>query len=419
MGSSRRTSASWTAVLEAFSEVRALSHQLGTQQRYNVFSANAVLKACNKARQWQRAAAVCALTAAQTLRPDVATCSSVICATGHGKMWQEAFAWLVCFCSSALEVNEIVYNSLLGASASSLSVRWSSSVSIFKDFLKMQLRKDVISFNSLITCRSRAWRMACLLLQQCQDLSVETTQISLGASVSACQKCMEWRTALRITRSLRRNMMSSVMRNSAVSACTNAGAWQHAASLAGEQNLPFDHFTMNALMYCPGVQWRSALHTAKWMKLPWDLVTYNTALQVHGESRRWESSLHLAQELLMVYLQPSSMTFSGLMLSCRQTQAWQASFAFCNQMGAQNLEANILLYNAVMSAQEQSSQWTGTLELQQRNQDMGIQLSVVSFGCIINACEKDRCWRLALAVTDVLSGRSLEFLRAVRIVIAV
>ena len=350
----------------------------------------------------------------KTLRADVATCSSVICAAGRGKLWQEAFAWLFHFCSAALEVNEIVYNSLLTVNSADASSRWRSSLCIL-DVLKVQLRKDVVSFNTLLTAcdRSKDWRTALIVFRHCQQDSVETTTVSIGASISACQRSTRWQKALDISVQRGKYVMSNVLRNSLISACTTAGAWQHAMTLAAGyagQNLRFDHFTMNALMCGPGVQWRSAVQMADMMRLPWDLVTYNSAIQVHCDSGEWEPSFQLLQELNKGKLQPNILTVSGLMSACGQFQQWQASHGFCTQMIALKLEANIVFCNAMMSANEKSRRWTAAFELQQNTQDLGIRLSVVSFGSIINACEKERRWTLALALVNVLQGKNLEFL---------
>ena len=418
--SSHQTSASWTSALQVFSEARDLSQQSATKWHTEIFTSNTVLKTCDRSQQWQQASAVCAAAVAETLRADVATCSSVICAAGRGKLWQEAFAWLFHFCSAALEINEIVYNSLLTVNPADASSRWRSSLCIL-DVLKVQLRKDVVSFNTLITAcdRSKDWSKALIVFRHCQQDSVETTTVSLGASISACQRSTQWQKALDISMQRGKCVMSNVLRNSLISACTTAGAWQHAMTLAAgdagyaRQNLRFDHFTMNTLM-CgpgrPGVQWRSAVQMADRMRLPWDLVTYNSAFQVHCDSGEWEPSFQLVQELNKGNLRPNILTVSSLMSSCGQFQQWQASYGFCTQMIGLKLEANIVFCNAMMSANEKRSRWTTALELQQNTQDLGIRLSVVSFGSIINACEKERRWTLALALVNVLQGKNLEFL---------
>ena len=411
--SSHQTLASWASALHVFSEARDLSHQPDTKWRPEIFISNTVLKACGRSQHWQQASAVCAEAVAETLRADVATCSSVICAAGWGKLWQEAFAWLFHFCSAALEINEIVYNSLLTVSPADSS-RWKSSLCIL-DVLKVQLRKDVVSFNTLIAAcdRSKDWRTALIVFRHCQQDSVQMTTVSLGASISACQRSAQWQKALDIMRW--KCVMSNVLRNSLIGACTTGGAWQHAMTLAGDagsvgQNLRFDHFTMNTLMCGPEVQWRSAVQMADRMRLPWDLVTYNSAFQVHCNSSEWEPSFQLVQELNKGNLQPNILTVSALMSSCGQFQQWQASYDFCIQMIALKLEANIVFCNAMTTANEKSSRWTTALELQQNTQDLGIRLSVVSFGSIINACEKERRWTLALALVNVLQGKNLEFL---------
>lgn len=417
--SSHQTSASWTSALQVFSEARDLSQQSATKWHTEIFTSNTVLKTCDRSQQWQQASAVCAAAVAETLRADVATCSSVICAAGRGKLWQEAFAWLFHFCSAALEINEIVYNSLLTVNPADASSKWRSSLCIL-DVLKVQLRKDVVSFNTLITAcdRSKDWSKALIVFRHCQQDSVETTTVSLGASISACQRSTQWQKALDISMQRGKCVMSNVLRNSLISACTTAGAWQHAMTLAAGdagyagQNLRFDHFTMNTLM-CgpgrPGVQWRSAVQMADRMRLPWDLVTYNSAFQVHCDSGEWEPSFQLVQELNKGNLRPNILTVSSLMSSCGQFQQWQASYGFCTQMIGLKLEANIVFCNAMMSANEKRSRWTTALELQQNTQDLGIRLSVVSFGSIINACEKERRWTLALALVNVLQGKNLEW----------
>lgn len=390
--------------MHALSEARVLS-----QWHTGILSFNAALKACDKARRWQQAAAVCSLGVAQALRADVATCSSLVCATGHGISWREAFAWLVHFRSLMLKMNRIVYNSLLTVRPANSLVTWNSAVCILDEFAMVQLRKDAVSFNSIITAydRCRNWQMALLSFRNCKDRNVETTRVSFGAITSACQRCAKWQIALDVSRQSHRNKaMSNVIHNSVVSACTFAGAWQWALALINDPNF-FDQITLNAVLCGPAVQWQRALQRAERMKLPWDLVTHNAALQAQNDSGNWDSSLHLAQEVRLCRLQTSVVTISGLMSVCGQSQQWHTCLTLCGHMVALKLEANIILRNSMMSA---GSEWATVLELQRQTEDLGIQLSVVSFGSIMDACDKGRRWSLALALVEILQGRSLEFL---------
>ncbi len=406
MGSSNRASA-WTSVLQVFVEVQYNS----IQPNGGIVLANAALTACKKAHQWQHANALCTAAAKRTLRPDVATCSSIISATGQ-MFWKEAFSWLQTFGFSSLEMNAIIYNSVLSIVPGDLG-KWTLSISILENFDSKKLRRDVVSFNTVVTTcdRSEQWQIALLVLRHCREQLVESTVISLGASISACQRCTKWKIALGIIGGVHIKV-STVVCNSIISACT-AEAWQHATHFIDEPSFHFDQFTMNTLLCASGtsgVPWRCALQKVEQMNLPWDLITYNAAFQVHGHVGKWEPCLQLAQELTTCFLQHSITTVSGLISSCGHMD-WQVSYAVCeNLIAAATLQTNIILCNAMMSGCEQNSKWPKALELQVLSEDRGMQLSVVSFGSIVNACEKDKRWRLALALVDAFETRNLESL---------
>lgn len=407
MGSSHQASA-WTSVLQVFVEVQYDS----IQPNGGIVLANTALTACKKAHQWKHANELCTAAAAQTLRPDVATCSSIISATGQ-KLWKEAFSWLQTFGFSSLEMNDIIYNSVLSIVPGNLG-KWTLSISILENFDSKKLRRDVVSFNTVITTcdRSEKWQLALLVLRHCRDQLVESTVISLGASISACQRCRKWKIALGIIRKSVHSKVSTVVCNSIISACTTAEAWQHASHYIDEPSFRFDQFTMNTLLCASGtsgVPWRCALEKVEQMNLPWDLITYNAAFQVYSHGK-WEPCLQLAQELRTCVLEHSITTISGLISSCGHMD-WQVSYAVCkNLIAAATLQSNIILCNAMISGCEQNSKWPKTLELQVLSETRGMQLSMVSFGSIVNACEKDKRWKLAMALVDAFGTRKLESL---------
>ncbi|CAJ1354853.1 unnamed protein product [Effrenium voratum] len=344
----------WESVVRAFARVewwRRALELLSTMSSSSPegVGRNAALAACARAAAWEHAlrlaASGCRGTSA-TVRGYNMTISAV------GKIsWRAALGLFLSMRQRRLPPNIISYNA--ASSACVQGGAWQISLWLFFN-LDANLVPNQGSYSVAISAAGSAhhWQLAVALLG-----SHGPSAISVGAAMSACERALQWQSALEIFRTWASadrvvylvaitacqrsarwqaalglikearegNQLDVSCLNAAISACAQSGEWQHALALMASTDSP-DGISYNATLTAlsKGGLWRPALRLLHVRPRP-DVVSFSAAIAACSREGEWQRVVDLLGRMRDRALRPSAWTFNGLAAACAKAAKWQVA----------------------------------------------------------------------------------------------
>ncbi|CAJ1354854.1 unnamed protein product [Effrenium voratum] len=145
-------------------------------------------------------------------------------------------------------------------------------------------------------------------------------------AITACQRSARWQAALGLIKEAREgNQLDVSCLNAAISACAQSGEWQHALALMASTDSP-DGISYNATLTAlsKGGLWRPALRLLHVRPRP-DVVSFSAAIAACSREGEWQRVVDLLGRMRDRALRPSAWTFNGLAAACAKAAKWQVA----------------------------------------------------------------------------------------------
>ncbi|CAE7279211.1 MRL1 [Symbiodinium sp. CCMP2592] len=191
---------SWTKALRVWSDLR-------DREDADSITFNSAVCACDHPGRWQLAVQVYGLLHEARKPPDAVACSAVISACEKGRQWERALALLF---APKMRPNVPAFNAAISACAE--ASRWPKALALFGSMEAELLQPDVISFNTAIFACQMAgqWSLALSLLAECgaKEDGVECDLISFNSAILACEKPgNQWRHVLKLLSAMEKRQL--------------------------------------------------------------------------------------------------------------------------------------------------------------------------------------------------------------------
>ncbi|CAE7717507.1 unnamed protein product [Symbiodinium necroappetens] len=252
---------------------------------------NVVIKACERARQWQRALRLFRQMGLRGAPPNAVSFSTTMTALTHGTRWDLSISLLEARGSELL-------NKFVCSSAGHGCLRKRSPVAI-----------------------ALAWKstMATQILEEAEDAA------SLNVAISCIAKALKWQHALDLAASLpsRQIQPSSMTYNASIGA---SGAGNH---------------------------WTLALHLFSEMQnsqVQSSNMTLGSLASVLGQSSQWPRALQQFEAFEADGGVADAITLSAILAACAKGSSWEASMALFAGIRARQLDLHVIPCNAAMTA---------------------------------------------------------------------
>ncbi|CAE8649381.1 unnamed protein product, partial [Polarella glacialis] len=228
---------------------------------------NAVLGACEKAGQWQRALSFLAAPPL-LLRPDVVSWSSV--ASGVAASGVADFGW-----------------------------SWSLWLLLKLRSDSQGVRPDAVMCNVALSALARggSWEKAVGLLASLPQWRLQPTTVSFNSCSTACEKARQWRWPLWLLTSMHA-LSSGNNNNNDNNNNNNDNNNKDAQRFSGSSNNNNDNDNNNAVP---------------------DVITYSSAISACEKcGRQWRQAVMLLRRMRSRLVQPNTVTFNALISACEQ-----------------------------------------------------------------------------------------------------
>eukprot|EP00929_Paragymnodinium_shiwhaense_P051030 TRINITY_DN25686_c0_g1_i3.p1 TRINITY_DN25686_c0_g1~~TRINITY_DN25686_c0_g1_i3.p1 ORF type:complete len:546 (-),score=133.94 TRINITY_DN25686_c0_g1_i3:47-1684(-) len=199
----------------------------------DTISYNAVMNACARSAQWERAVGVLQDRWKQGKRVDQKTFNAAMNACEKARQWVMALHLLDAMSAAKALPGTISYSTTV--SAVGRSGDWEKALWLFADIPRQQLPLDAIAFAAAITACDRGlqWQRALELLSGMDGLTVEADVVCFNAALSSLEKCSAWEVAVDLLGAMERRLIlaDDASYGAVASACGKAGNAEKAVSV--------------------------------------------------------------------------------------------------------------------------------------------------------------------------------------------
>eukprot|EP00439_Symbiodinium_sp_Y106_P036774 s1607_g4.t1 len=182
-------------------------------------------------------------------------------------------------------------------------LRWSEALDLIQS-PGVALSEVALSCTIRAAGAAHRWQVATRLLEQMEDLSVESSAFSFSAGIDACAKASQWRQAVGIFMSMpvTSTRCNEICLNAALAACQRASRWRQALALgawAEGQDVAVDdagHHILLCALEAVG-HWAAALALLT-SRQPPSPAALDAATLAACRARRWQEALILGHAAL-------------------------------------------------------------------------------------------------------------------------
>ena len=276
------------------------------------------------------------------------------------------------------DARHVVLGNACMSTCSELSA-WQNSLQVLSHMKWVQMETDLISCNTAIDAFSRHWQRATALLQNSLSKHLQCDSVSWNSLVRTYRSSRLWRLSLEVVCVLPGfGLKADRIMKTLNAACVDT-LWQRATAvmmrdgdyLNTQETLDtLDTLACNALANCAarGQAWEKAMATLKPMQglesLKPDIISFNTVLNAFERSVRWPFALEILGEVVLLHLQPNSVTLGTASCACASSTAWELSLRdVSTHNGGANNTFLAFSYSAAASAFASIIKWAEALNL--------------------------------------------------------
>eukprot|EP00438_Fugacium_kawagutii_P014443 Skav223490 [mRNA] locus=scaffold1160:9704:16560:- [translate_table: standard] len=242
--------------------------------------------------------------------------------------------------------------------------------------------------------------------------------IPYSATISACEKAVQWQQALRIFEEMQTSRVNpdTVSYNASISACEKAGRWREAVNLfeaMRAEDVSRDVYSFSATISAceKGAQWQQALNLFETMyriKVIPNVFSYSAAISACEKSGQWQTALSLFERMPAAKVYPNVVSYSAVVGACEKGTQWQQALQLFEAMPSAKISPNAISYSAAICACGRGGHWQQALTLFEAMPSARIQPNIISYNATISACERGGAWRQALNLFDTMQEVQIE-----------
>ncbi|CAK0803183.1 unnamed protein product [Prorocentrum cordatum] len=313
------------------------------------------------------------------LEPDVIAYCAVIGACGKGEQWQRALALFNEMREATLEPNVMCYNA--GASACATAGQWQWALALLSEMWETRLEPDVIQLQRWDQ-RVPEWRAVAAVAGAAQrdvggEGGAQRPLLSYSACISACESGEQWQRALTLLGEMWEAKVAPnvISYNALIGASGKSEQWQLVLALLGE---------MRGAAVEPDV-----------------IFSYNSVISA---CKMWQRALVLFREMWEVKLQPMAIiTYNVGISACATGEQWQRALSLFCEMRAAKVEPDAILLQHWDQRLREGLAMAAGVDFVQRDAagDRGAR-PLVSYSTGISLCEKGLQLQRAVALLSEL-----------------
>lgn len=209
----------------------------------------------------------------ENLSPNVITYSTLISAYGKLGRWEDVLSTLQQMNEEGVKPNLWTYNNVMFALNS--SQQWSRTLQVYEWLAQEDVHMNTFSYNAVLNACSQlnAFRRAMAVASEMRQNNVPRDEFTYGALMAVSERTGHWQQAMELLEEAHQApscTISTVMCNTAISACVQAGEWQRALSVQ---------------------EWMASARCKP------DIVTHTVMLGALNQGGMWHPALALALEI--------------------------------------------------------------------------------------------------------------------------
>ena len=138
-----------------------------------------------------------------------------------------------------------------------------------------------------------------------------------------------------------------------------------------------------------------------------DVIAHNAAISACGRCSAWQWSCQLLQELLIGAMSPSSVTCNSCLGACGAGFQWQRALQVSTELD-RGLRRDTITYNSAISACQKARQWQQALYLGRDVRTQTITTTAITYATTIAACGEEGLWQSAFRLLCEQKQEQLE-----------
>ncbi|CAE7553013.1 unnamed protein product [Symbiodinium natans] len=372
----------------------------------DVVTYTAVVSACEKAGEWEKALGVLGRMVAARVQGDVVVYNAVISAHAKGAQWQRGLLLLARMRRKGLQPDVVSHNSAISACAPER--RWPRALTLLAGLQAQGSQRDAVSCNACATCCAGVWARAAMLL------AADACKIvGYNALVSAYEKGSLWALAFDLWSGLSgREEADAVTHNSVICACDDEGRWPLAVhifvTLPDLRVHPNAVACSAAISACEkGQQWELAL--ALLATAPQrSVVAVNAAISACAKAACWSQALAALRSLAGAHLAPDVISFNAATFACQMTGRWRTALSLLAECGLQAVEPDLITFNTAILACEKPGRWEAALGHLDDLALHGWQGDSLTYNGLLRVCSQGRQWQRVLPLLSTMDESQLQ-----------
>jgi pentatricopeptide repeat domain-containing protein 1 len=381
----------------------------------NVFTFGALMNACNRARDADRA-----IKLLRSMEQDY-----------------------------GVSPNAVVYSSCISACARSIPPKPDLALKLLKEVVEeKQLAMSVVGFNAAISACAQAseWENAIYLLSRMEEAALNNTSnflvpepdlVTYGTVLAACERAEQWKTILKYAKSMQEKGLAfdglSIM--SCLHACAELGLAYEALNylnmmksvdpvapqtarlersgarkpLVGPDAVAY----RCAIAACArGGAWKEGIRLLKECKdvtgTPANVVAYTAAITGCEYAGEWKQAFFLLEKMRKEGVKPNEMTMCAVIGACANACAKEeregdddTGMHVAQKKALQLLNVlkkdpsvvkpNIQIYNAAIRVCAEANDVRGAFRILEEIKASGIERTEITYGTLMTACERVGC----------------------------
>ncbi|CAE7589219.1 CRP1 [Symbiodinium pilosum] len=291
----------------------------GEDKRVVLF--NIVIKACERAQQWQRALRLFRQMGLRGIPPDDVSLTTAMTALTRGTRWDLSLQLI----DEAQGMSVMPSNFILSSAIAAFEKghQWRMAV----EFLREAGLPDITSLNTTISCLAKAlkWQHALELAASLPARQLQPTNVTLSASIGACGAGSHWTLAQHLFSELRSSKVQS----------NNMSLGALASTLGESSHWPRALQQLKAFQTDGGVA---------------DAITWSAVLAGCARGSSWEAALAMLEEMRACQLDSHAISYNATMTACQRAHRWQCALLLLEDMASRQIQTGSQTHNVGIQA---------------------------------------------------------------------
>ena len=340
-------------------------------------SLRSTIISCSKQSSWPESARLLFLGA------DIDSCNALMHAQGRCDAWQQAELTMQSLAVSQVRKDIISYNTIMAACSRH---SWQRPLHTLSSCLRKRMLADVVTFSTAINTFGEvaSWQAAINLF----CLNVRASAVACSAALKTLRPLGRWLRALAVSRPF---LEDRIVSNAFLGACQRRGLWRVSLTLLGCMLEPEQVTYTATFSACEAAyEWKVGLRLLRAMRksrtAP-DAGSQNAAISTVVTASKWDLATVLREEMRSSVLAPDSRTDAVTMNSVSKRGRWKQAVQLLMQCRGATGQVT---YNSALSACENGCCWQMCLHLVGFSALLRLEVDDCGFNSATSGCAATR-----------------------------